>query len=490
VNKKHQFERETTIAENLKSIHSKDMIAKQQQIQHLYQRAGFGLRPDELKKKEGSSIPHLVEELFRDSEKYEPIYFIEDPLQGRSDQDIKDLKLAVLFVKSFQELQKLNLHWIDKMAVTQAQLRERMTYFWHNHFATHVKISWLMQEQNNTLRRHALGSFREMLHAIAKDPAMLIYLNNQQNTKKAPNENFARELMELFTLGEGNYTEKDIKESARAFTGWKTNKRGQYQFVKKQHDFGAKEFMGKRGNFSGEEIIDMILEKPECAYFITRKVYQYFVNPQVDEEIVAELAQDFYESDYYITTLLLKIFLSNWFYEEQHVGSLIKSPIELIVGYKRVLGLEMRNTRFLLNNQKLLGQMLFNPPNVAGWPHANEWIDSSSLLIRMRLPMIMLGMDEFDIEVEPEYESMGVQDNKTRIPRFQKAKVNWKPLLKHYKRVPDKKLAESIVGGLIVAPKERIDLKAMRDFADDNSKESLIKTLVIRCMSLPEYQVC
>lgn len=466
------------------------MIAKQHQIQHLYLRAGFGLRPDELKKKEGKSIPKLVEELFADSARYEQIYFIKDPLKGRSDKDIKDLKLAVLFVKSFQELQKLNLHWIDKMAHDPAQLRERMTFFWHNHFATHVKISWLMQVQNNTLRKHALGNFRDMLHAIAKDPAMLMYLNNQQNTKKAPNENFARELMELFTLGEGNYTEKDIKESARAFTGWKTNKRGQYFFAKRQHDFGEKEFMGKQGNFNGEEIINMILDMPECAYFITRKVYQYFVNTQVDEEIVQELAKDFYDSDYDITTLLLKIFLSDWFYESSHAGSLIKSPVELIVGYKRLLGLEMKNNRFLLQNQRLLGQMLFNPPNVAGWPHGSDWIDSSSLLIRMRLPMIMLGMDEFNIEVDPEYESMGIQDNKTRIPKFQKAIVDWKPVLKHFKNIPDKKLANYILNSLITTPKDRINIEALEDFADNSSKESFIKTLFIRCMSLPEFQAC
>ncbi|MDW3650338.1 MAG: DUF1800 domain-containing protein [Bacteroidia bacterium] len=466
------------------------MIAKQQQIQHLYQRAGFGLRPDELAKKEGSSIPKLVEELFRDSEKVSQLGFISDPLKGRSDKEVKDLKLAVLFVKSFQQLQKLNLHWMDKMATDPGQLRERMTFFWHNHFATHVKISWLMQVQNNTLRKHALGNFRKMLHAIAKDPAMLIYLNNQQNTKKAPNENFAREVMELFTLGEGKYTEQDIKESARAFTGWKTNRRGQYEFNRKQHDFGEKTFMGKKGNFSGEEIIDMILDKPECAEFITRKVYQYFVNPIVDEKIVKKLAKEFYKSDYDISTLLLNIFLSDWFYEEKNRGCLIKSPVELIVSYKRLLDIEMRNERFLLQNQRLLGQMLFNPPNVAGWPHATEWIDSSSLMIRMRLPGIIFGMDEFDIEVDPEYESMGVEDNKVWVPKRQKAHANWRPILKHFRNVPTKDLAEAIVNSLILSPKDRIDLKAMRDFADNNDRESLIKTLFIRCMALPEFQSC
>ncbi|MEM6799974.1 MAG: DUF1800 domain-containing protein [Bacteroidota bacterium] len=464
------------------------MIAKQQQIQHLYQRAGFGLRPDELARKQGRSIPKVVEELFKDSNKYTPLAFIDDPLKGRTDKDIKDLKLAVLFVKSFKELQKLNLHWMDKMATDKAQLRERMTFFWHNHFATHVKLSWLMQVQNNTIRKHALGSFRKLVHAIAKDPAMLIYLNNQQNTKKAPNENFAREVMELFTLGEGNYSEKDIKEAARAFTGWKTNKRGQYMLNTKQHDFGEKLFMGKKGNFSGEEIIDMILDKPECAHFITRKVYQYFVNPQVDEEIVKKLAKTFYESDYDITNLLLNIFLSDWFYSAKNQGSLIKSPVELIVSYKRLLDIQMRNDRFILQNQRLLGQMLFNPPNVAGWPLGTDWIDSSSLLIRMRLPGIMLGMDEYDIEVEPEYESMGVQDKKTWIPRNQKAQVNWQPILKHYKNIPQSKLAAKMLESLILAPKDRIDLKALEDFADDSSKENMIKTLMMRVMALPEFQ--
>ena len=466
------------------------MLTNAQKIKHLAYRAGFGCHPLWLNERRHKHIEDVVEEFFMNSHKASPLCEIKDPLKGKKDKKVGDLKLSILFVRSFAQLRKLNLVWIDKMAGDPAQLTEKMCYFWHDHFATRVQIAWLMQVQNNTIRKHALGSFRELVHAIAKDPAMLIYLNNQQNKKDAPNENFARELMELFTMGEGNYTEYDIKEAARAFTGWTVNRSGKYEFVEEEHDFGEKTFMGKRGNFKGEDIIEIILEQPETSRFIVGKIYRYFVNDQPNEEIIEILAQDFFKSDFNIRTLMKQIFLSDWFYSEKHVGALVKSPVELIVSLKKILGMEFKHKRILLLGQDALGQILFHPPNVSGWPQGRDWIDSSSLLFRMRMPGIVLGLDTFDINIKPEYESMDPPKEKEKVPRFLKAEVDWASLIKRFGKIPEERLVPEMIDNLVQAPKDQIDTDMLIDFADHSTKDDLIKSLLIRIMALPEFQMC
>lgn len=463
------------------------MLSHRQKIQHLYQRAAFGIAPDHLDKIVSYSIPQIVQNLLNASRRYQSLGLITDPTKGRR---AGFLKVALLFIKSRGQLRKLNLAWLEQMTDTRAQLREKMTLFWHDHFATQVPIAYLMQEQNNTLRHHALGSFRRMLHAVAKDPAMLIYLNNQQNKKDAPNENFARELLELFTFGEGQaYTEGDIKEAARAFTGWTVNMRGQFEFVATEHDYGLKKFLGKRGNFSGEEILDIILDHPRTAYFIAHKVYTYFVHPEPHKARIEELAEAFYASDYDIGLLMAQIFLSDWFYDPVQRGALVKSPVELIVHLQRLLGLNFRHEKVLLLGQDALGQVLFFPPNVAGWPHGINWIDSSTLLLRMRLPLLILGLHKFDIAVKPEYESMGMQDNPNHLPPFLQPQVQWQPWLRHFRDVPMAQLPQAVSEALLLSPKAHVDTQLVKDFADDSSREALIKSLIIRTLALPEFQL-
>ncbi len=216
------------------------MVSHQQKVQHLFLRAGFGESPTVIKQKTNSSIEVLVDELFTQSKQFRSLNYLEDPVKGKS---VSNFKLLIALLRAPEQARQLNLEWMEMLTTSSAQLREKMTYFWHDHFATSTQFAWLMQVQNNTLRKNALGKFGKLLHAIAKDPAMIIFLNNQQNKKDHPNENFAREVMELFTLGEGNlYTEKDIKEAARAFTGWTVNKKGQFEFIEKEHDSGEKEF--------------------------------------------------------------------------------------------------------------------------------------------------------------------------------------------------------------------------------------------------------
>ena len=195
------------------------------------------------------------------------------------------------------------------MTQSNAQLLEKMSLFWHGHFATRTFHILYDQEMLNVIRQNALGNFRQLLIGVSKTASMIQFLNNNQNKKDHPNENFARELMELFTIGRGHYTETDVKESARAFTGWGTTFQGEFNFRPRQHDEGIKTFFGKTGNLSGEDILDIFLDKKKTAVFITKKIYRFFVNEKPDEEIVNQLSKNFSESGYDIRQLMKKKFL-------------------------------------------------------------------------------------------------------------------------------------------------------------------------------------
>ena len=225
--------------------------------------------------------------------------------------------------------------------------------------------------------------------AISKDPAMLQFLNNQQNRKNHPNENFAREVMELFTLGRGNYSEQDVKEAARAFTGWGFNFHGEYQFRQRQHDFNSKNFRGISKDFTGEQILEAILEDKKTAQYITDKLYRYFVSDQnISGKTITAWADSFYRSGYNIEKLLETVFQSDEFNDPVNMGNRIKSPVELLIGLQLHTGGKFDNPQSLVFLQRALGQVLFYPPNVSGWPAGKAWIDSTSLTFRIGLPMV------------------------------------------------------------------------------------------------------
>ena len=202
--------------------------------------------------------------------------------------------------KSREDLKTLNLRWLNTMTNSEAQLREKMSLFWHGHFACRIQNSFFHRNCYIQSRTNALGNFADMLKAVSKSPAMLQFLNNQQNRKLHPNENFAREVMELFTMGRGNYTENDVKEAARAFTGWGFNAKGEFVFRKNQHDNGSKTFLGKTGNFDGDDILNMLLENKQTANYISKKIYRYFVNEDVNEANQQWLSKRFYSNNYNI----------------------------------------------------------------------------------------------------------------------------------------------------------------------------------------------
>ena len=286
------------------------------------------------------------------------------------------------------ETQRLAIWFGERMLITRRPLEEKLTLFWHGHFATgngKVRDTRMMLQQNEMLRANAAGSFRDLLVGILTDPAMLVYLDNGENRKGHPNENFGRELLELFTMGVGNYTEQDIREASRAFTGW-TNDVLEFRFDAPNHDDGEKTFLGRTGTYNGEDIIDIILDTPVTAEYIGAKLYRFFVREDIDDATRANLGATFRDSGYQLRPLLRRMFLSKDFYSAASYATQVKSPVHLVVSTYRKLGLIRLPT--IPDFGRLtagLGQTLFNPPNVAGWAGGRTWITPALLLERGNL---------------------------------------------------------------------------------------------------------
>jgi Protein of unknown function (DUF1800) len=286
------------------------------------------------------------------------------------------------------ETQRLGLWWANRMLTTRRPLEEKLTLFWHGHFATgenKVRDYRMMLRQNQMFRTNASGNFRELLVGLLKDPAMLVYLDNGENIKAHPNENFGRELLELFTMGVGNYSERDVREAARAFTGW-TNDVLVFKLDTEQHDAGQKTFLGRTGPLGGEDIIDIILAQPVTAEFVAAKLYRFFVREEIGGAVKIELGRTFRDSGYQLKPLLKRIFLSKDFYSGPSVATQIKSPVHLVVSTYKKLGLtEVPTIPDFGRMTASLGQSLFDPPNVAGWAGGRTWITPSTLLERGNL---------------------------------------------------------------------------------------------------------
>jgi hypothetical protein len=286
------------------------------------------------------------------------------------------------------ETQRLGVWWASRMLTTTHPLEEKLTLFWHGHFATgdaKVRDYRMMLRQNEMLRTHAAGQLRDLLAGILEDPAMLVYLDNGENVKKHPNENFGRELLELFTMGVGNYTERDVREAARAFTGW-TNDVLDFKFDRSEHDFGDKTFLGRTGPLDGTDVIDTILDQNVTGEFVAAKIYRYFVREDISPAVKTELGRAFKGSRYQMKPLLKRIFLSKDFYSPAALATQIKSPVVLVISTYRKMGLrELPTIPDFGRLTGALGQALFDPPNVAGWAGGRTWITPATLLQRGNL---------------------------------------------------------------------------------------------------------
>ena len=286
------------------------------------------------------------------------------------------------------ETQRLGLWWANRMLTTPRPLEEKLTLFWHGHFATgqnKVRDYRMLLQQNRMLRANASGDLRALLVGILKDPGMLVYLDNGENVKSHPNENFGRELLELFTMGVGNYSERDVREAARAFTGW-TNDVLMYKFDAEQHDFGQKTFLGRTGTLNGEDIIDTILAQPVTGEFVAGKLYRYFVREDISGAVKSDLGRSFRASGYQIKPLMRRMLLSKDFYSSTSIATQIKSPVHLVVSTYKKMGL--REVPTIPDFGRMtggLGQTLLEPPNVAGWAGGRTWITPATLLQRGNL---------------------------------------------------------------------------------------------------------
>lgn len=454
---------------------------KSAHIQHLYNRIGFGISPKELARLSKKSKKNIINELFKASENTTILQGDTSFLNGKSYQDFKKERKKLQKI-SRKKVKEFSIAWFKRLNNPTEILREKMTLFWATHFVCESKNILFAESYNNVLRKNALGNFRDFIKLVSKEAAMLGYLNNKQNKKKSPNENFARELMELFTLGQDNYTEQDIKESARSFTGYNHKFKGEFIFREKHHDNNEKFFFGKKGNFNGDDIIDIILEQKQCARFISEKIYRYFVNENIKTKHIDEMVDVFYK-DYNIENLMRFVLLSKWFYEEENIGTKIKSPIELLVGINTIVPYKIEKKNQILLVQKLLGQILLSPPNVAGWKTGRNWIDSNTIVTRLRLPSILLNNAEIAYSEKGDEETMitNFKKRKLRKKAFIKVSTDWNSFEENFKNKSNKDLVHLIITSKIN--------KGTEEMLDRNEKLSK-HDFVVQLMSLPEYQLC
>lgn len=382
--------------------------------------------------------------------------------------------------------QSLRAGWMLRMLSNSNLLREKITLFWHNHFATaisKVRITGMMAQHIETLRSLALGDFKEMLLAMARDPAMQIWLDNNVNVAGKPNENWGRELMELFTLGIGHYTEKDVQEVARAFTGWNLDREKggrNFQFHPDKHDTGPKTVLGKTGNLDGTDVIDLLADRPETPQFVCKKLWRNFVHQNPSDSDVAPMVEAYQKSGRQIAPTLKAMFLSPGFFSPQAVGTQIKSPIEYIVGVARSLKADITDVKIYADAAAAMGLDLYNPPDVSGWKGGEEWISTFTLLERIRFvrTLVAKGRGGFVAGLDT---SKIISDNFIST----NAELADHFLLRFLHRIPQGNLRPTLLAFLAAGTRTPSVLRL-----PPAEKEDKIRGLIRLILVSPEYQLC
>jgi uncharacterized protein (DUF1800 family) len=386
---------------------------------HLLNRGAFGGTPGEIEAARKKGLAAVVRELVEvnsDAANVPPPAWAH-PRNIRAQR--MEIKAAKDQGQNFQEKARevrmmesenildLRRWWLERMMTGLAPLLEKMTLFWHGHFATSVqkvKDAYWMWLQNDTLRHNALGNFATLVKKISRDPAMMIYLDLQQNRKEHPNENWARELMELFIVGIGNYSEQDIRESARAFTGYRIDMTTQqFRFAPMQQDRRLKSFMDRTGALNGDEIIDILVNKPACAQFIGRKLWRFFVEDEPSPQIVDAIASSIRAHNYEMRPVLREIFSSAEFYSDRVMRTQIKSPIQYLVQTSKLLETQLPSPIVTQNAMRQMGQIIFAPPNVKGWDGGKTWISTSTLLFRYNFAGYLINGDAMSPANAPQH---------------------------------------------------------------------------------------
>jgi uncharacterized protein (DUF1800 family) len=372
------------------------------EARHLLSRTTFGATPAEIRTLEAMDYTAAVDRLLAarhsDALTAAPSWINEGlaelrRMQREAQAEAKEKKgvdgKPLTITRPVQEqARELRNWWVEEMLVTDQPLVERMTLFWHNHFTSSlakVRYAPALYRQNELFRREAFGNFARLLKAVARDPAMLLYLDGVRSVARQPNENFARELLELFTLGEGHYSEADIKNAARAFTGWSIDREtGAFVDRLQQHDGGEKSFLGQTGSFTGDDIVAILLRHPRTAELVCEKLWREFVSLTPDPAEVKRLAAILRTGGYEMKPVLRAMLLSPAFRDAANRGTLIKSPVDLVVGSVHLLGLPVPEKTQLVRMMQGLGQVPFDPPNVKGWVGGERWITTYTLLLRQQ----------------------------------------------------------------------------------------------------------
>lgn len=502
--------------------------------EHLLNRAGFGGDSAEVQRLVALGLTRAVDS-FLARDVFVPSHDVlgEESLYGGLCRPEERIQVVERRREQYTDLQPevivgLNQFcnwWIERMVRSEDPLTDRMTLFWHGHFVSSVKDvgnALDMIRQIQFLRSHALGRFEPLLRGIGRDPAMLRYLNNDTNVKDHPNENWARELMELFSLGDGNYTEFDVKEAARAFTGWSRDTEG-FEYKRLDHDFGPKRVLSVAGNLDGDAVIDIILEQPACARFLSRKLLAYFEGLPPAEERVLDYAAFLRSNGYDVREFLRRLFTDPAFYRDEVVGARVTAPIEYVVGCARRLGIDPPG-QMVHNAGEVLGQRLFWPPSVKGWEEGLAWITTASLMQRSNMVGVMLGIVDAkrlmrDEEFTPASERMDQAPSKSRTNGFNHLvhvqEMGWQPqvslaaraaaaLQGAGRRVDDEAIVRWMTDELLAVPyqpettREPYEwLKARREKAaigegallSDPGAETILRELAHVVLSLPEAQL-
>ena len=474
---------------------------------HLLNRAGFGGSPAEIERL-AKLTPVAAVSSFVDYEKIpdptpNPTWAKPDTgragrqraIQQATGDQKQQLQRAEQQMQRDQMLE-LRYRWLQRMTNGPRPLQEKLTLFWHGHFATSVekvRDAYLMWRQNELFRRLALDNWLRLLEEMATDPAMLVWLDQAQSRKDHPNENFAREVMELFTLGEGHYTEKDITEAARALTGWGYDRDAQ-KFIERpfQHDTGEKTFLGRTGNLNGGDVLEQIVAQPQAARFITGKLWNFFAGEMPSEELNTALAANFRTGNNCFKSFLKTMFLAEEFYSPRIIRNQVKSPVQWLVSSVRMLERELPPPIVSLALIRNLGQELFAPPNVKGWDGGLAWITTNNLLARYNQADTLVQGDVTPLENANLANKPGQQqavERRLRNVRLNVADVG--KLLTGQERADKNALIAALEKRFLQTKLNSKQESALRDYLDAHSQlnDGDIRGAIRLVMSTPEYQL-
>ncbi len=474
---------------------------------HLLNRAGFGGTPAEIEKlaamKPADAVAYFVEYDSIPTSLAGPEWAKPDPDRADKFKAAKNATpeerrqmLREVQRNQREEMMELRNWWLQRMVSGPRPLQEKMTVFWHGHFATSVekvRDPYLMWRQNDLFRRHAMGNWQSILVEVGKDPAMLVWLDQAQSRREHPNENFAREVMELFALGEGHYTEKDVSEAARALTGWSFDRMSQ-EFIDRPfaHDRGEKTIFGRTGYFNGHDFLEMVATQPQSARFITARLWTFFAGEPPSEELVTALAETFRSHGNNFKPVVQAMLLSEEFYAPSVVRNQVKSPLQWLVGSVRLLERPLPPPLVSYGLMRNLGQELFAPPNVKGWDGGVSWITTNTLLARYNEAATLVQGD-----LAPAVAGMFPRNPdaaKQGARRLENARIGSAPVSRLFNeadRQDQDALVQAIQKRMLQGKLKPEQEKALREYLVSKNKmtDEVVRHAVRLVMSTPEYQL-